>query len=91
MGENFNSNFTQGNKIISGKKTEVYDFFPMKHILQKFSNTFYERCEDPQIFIVINCKHVAKIGRKNLDYNFIFQKTCQMATPKHWKCWICTH
>ena len=54
LGENSNSNFTQGNKIISGKKTEVYDFFPMKHILQKFSNTFYERCEDPQIFIVIN-------------------------------------
>ena len=39
LGENYNSNFTQGNKIISGKKTEVYDFFPYEtHIAKIFKH-----------------------------------------------------
>ena len=49
-------------------------FFPRKYILQKFSNTLYEGCEDPQIWIVKNYKHAAKIGRKKILITILFFK-----------------
>ena len=65
LGENYNFDFLQGNKIISrDKQNFMIFFFPRKYILQKFSNTLYEGCEDPQICIFKNYKHAAKIGRK---------------------------
>ena len=49
-------------------------YFPRKYILQKFSNTLYEGCEDPQIWIVKNYKHAAKIGRIKILITILFFK-----------------
>ena len=70
---NFRKNYL-GGKSSLGKKQNFVIFFPRKYILQKFSNTLYEGCEDPQICIFKNYKHAAKIGRKKSWLQFYFSK-----------------